>query len=78
MLVLDKIKEQNHSIQENQKTIFNEYLDKIEKLSRTIKALIELNKMKMSHFDKRSVISNLFNQFYQHFNVNIYTVNYRK
>lgn len=68
MLILDQIKQQNHSIHENQKTIFDEYLDKIEKLSRTIKALIELNKMKISHIDQRSIITVRFNQFYQHFN----------
>lgn len=57
------------SIDRQQKQIYNDAIDKIEKLSRSVKALIELNKMKISHIDKQSIITKSFNQFHQNFNV---------
>jgi hypothetical protein len=68
-IILDRLKQRNHSVNEHEKPIYKESLDKIDKLSRSIKALIELNKMKISHIDQNSIINNSFNQFYQNFNV---------
>jgi len=68
-IILDRLKQQNQSINEHEKSIYNHGLDKIEKISRSIKVLIELNKMKISHIDQHSIIINSFHQFYQNFNV---------
>ena len=76
LTILDRLKQQTHSLNEHQKTIYNDGLDKIEKLSRSLKALIELNKMKISHIDQHLIIINSFNQFHQNFNVfYIYIIN---
>jgi hypothetical protein len=74
LTILDRLKQQTHSVNEHQKTIYDDGLDKIEKLSRSLKALIELNKMKISHIDQHLIIINSFNQFHQNFNVRISTI----
>jgi len=68
-IILDRLKQQNQTVNEHEKSIYNHGLDKIEKLSRSIKVLIELNKMKISHIDQHSIIMNSFHQFHQNFNV---------
>ncbi|CAF4196640.1 unnamed protein product [Rotaria socialis] len=65
---LDRLKQQAQSIDENQKQIYNEILDKIDQSSRSFKALIELNKVKISHIDQHSIIMNTFTQFHRNFN----------
>ncbi|CAF1165885.1 unnamed protein product [Rotaria sordida] len=65
---LDRLKQQIELIDEKQEKIDNEILDKIEKSSRSVKVLIELNKIKISHIDQHSIIIDSFNQFYQNFN----------
>lgn len=73
IIILDPLKQQIRSINENEHKIYNDGLDKIENLSRTIHALIELNKMKISHIDQHSIINSSFNQFQQNLNVTILT-----
>jgi hypothetical protein len=68
-MILDRLKRQIQSVNEHQYSIYNDGLEKVEKISRSIKALIELNKMKISHIDQHSVINNSFNRFHQNFNV---------
>jgi hypothetical protein len=68
-IVLDRLKRQMQSINEHQYSMYNDGLDKVEKISRSINTLIELNKMKISHIDQHSVIINSFNEFQRNFNV---------
>lgn len=66
---LDRIKQQNHQINEKEKSDDNQELENINTLSRSIKAFIELNKITISHIDQHSIITNSFNTFHQHLNV---------
>lgn len=68
-IILDPLKRHIHSVNEHQNVIYNDGLEKVEKISRSINALIELNKMKISHVDPNSVIVNSFTEFQQNFNV---------
>jgi hypothetical protein len=70
-ITLDRLKQQMQSIDEHSKQIYNAVIDKIEKLSRSIKALIELNKMKISQFDQESIITHSFSRFHRNFNVRV-------
>jgi hypothetical protein len=73
-IILDRLKQHIRSVHEHEKPFYNDGLEKIEKLSRSIKALIELNKMKISHIDQHSIISNSFKQFHQNFNVRSFEI----
>lgn len=69
-IILDRSKRpRNTSVNEPDKSILNDGLERIEKISRTINVFIELNRMNISHLDSRSIIINSFNEFYQNFNV---------
>jgi hypothetical protein len=70
-ITLDPLKQQMQSTDEQQKYIYTDAIDKIQNLSGSIKALIELNKIKISHVDQQSIITKSFNQFHQNFNVRI-------
>ncbi len=70
-ITLDRLKKQIQPVDEHEKQFYNNALDKLEKLSRSIKAFIELNKMKISHIDQHSIIIDSFSQFHQNFNVSI-------
>ncbi|CAF1201549.1 unnamed protein product [Adineta steineri] len=67
-ITLDRLKQQTQPVHKHEKQFYNYALDKIENLSRKIKAFIELNKMKISHIDQHSIIIDSFNQFHQNFN----------
>ncbi|CAF4369786.1 unnamed protein product [Rotaria sp. Silwood2] len=64
---LDRLKKQVQLIDDKQ--IFDDIFDKVEKSSRLVKSLIELNKIKMSHIDPHSIIIDAFNQFHRNFNI---------
>ncbi|CAF4047025.1 unnamed protein product [Rotaria sp. Silwood2] len=63
---LDRLKKEIQIIDDKQ--IFDDIFDKVEKSSRLVKSLIELNKIKMSHIDPHSIIIDAFNQFHRNFN----------
>lgn len=65
--MLDRIKQENYSINQLEKSQYDNDLEKIKRLFQTIKELIELNKTNISNIDQHSIIINGFNQFYDHF-----------
>ena len=76
LINLDRLKQEIRTKNEYQQQIYNDVFNKIEKLSRSVKVLLELNKMKISHLDQHSIIINSFNQFHQNFNVGQYNFNF--
>ena len=68
-ITLDRLKEQIQSIDEHKKLFYQDALEKIEKLLRSIRILVELNRMTISHIDQHATIIDSFNQFQQNFNV---------
>ncbi|CAF4658675.1 unnamed protein product [Rotaria sp. Silwood1] len=65
---LDRLKQESQVIDDKQKEVYDDIFNKIEQTSRSIKALIELNKIKISHIDPHAIIINAFNVFHQNFN----------
>ncbi|UJR07787.1 hypothetical protein I4U23_012069 [Adineta vaga] len=68
-ITLDRLKVQIQPTDEHDKEFYHDALDKIEKILRSIKVLIDLNKMRISHIDQQSIIVDLFNQFQTNFNI---------
>ncbi|CAF1370117.1 unnamed protein product [Adineta ricciae] len=68
-ITLDRLKEQIQSIDEHKKLFYQDALEKIEKLLRSIRILVELNRMTISHIDQHATIIDSFNQFQQNFNI---------
>lgn len=71
---LDRLKQQRQFIDANQRLVYIDIFNRIEKSSRSMKAFIELNKVKISNIDKHSIVVDTFNQFHRNFNVSILMV----
>lgn len=74
LLVLDRLKqklERRSRIESD--SIYIDALEKIERLTRTIKATIELNKMKIHHIDRSTTIIDAFQRFEKYFKVKFFS-----